>query len=119
MNRGDKIEVILGQSPFYLPGDIGVVISVSIDGNNILCDFKNQGNHFVYLEGVWSISKSNLRVIHDKPPLGLKPRHLCDEEREKDIKEAIIRYCEADKEIPIEWLEEYNEILRRLNNRSK
>ena len=114
MNRGDKIEVICGQEPFYRAGDIGVVVSVSTDDNNILCDFKNQGNSFVYLEGVWSVGKSNCRAFYPKPPLGLRPRKICDMIREEEIKKAIVRYCEADKQIPIEWLEEYNEILGRL-----
>ena len=49
-----------------------------------------------------------------KPPLGLRPRWICDDERASDIRVAIGRYLEYGcKPIPIEWIEEYNEIIKR------
>ena len=49
-----------------------------------------------------------------KPPLGLTPRWLLDEEREREIYAAIDRYNEADYPIPIEWIQELTEIQERL-----
>ena len=43
----------------------------------------------------------------EKPPLGLTPKWIIDEHRMQDIHEAIMRYKEAHKEIPSEWIEEY------------
>jgi hypothetical protein len=44
--------------------------------------------------------------------VGLKPLNTHGEERLVDVKEAIARYLLADKQIPIEWLEEYNETVK-------
>ena len=49
-----------------------------------------------------------------KPPLGLTPRWLLDEEREIEIYAAIDRYNEAGYPIPIEWIQELTEIQERL-----
>lgn len=54
----------------------------------------------------------------EKPPLGLTPKFVRDEERLREISEAIFRYIEAKKELNIDWINEYNEIcsyLRTLN----
>jgi hypothetical protein len=51
-----------------------------------------------------------------EPPLGLKPRYIHDEERMLDIKSAIVRMINADATISIEWVQEYNEIIKRGNN---
>ena len=49
-----------------------------------------------------------------KPPLGLIPRHLWQNkknaERLNDVSEAIGRYVKAGLRIPIEWLEEYQDL---------
>ena len=49
-----------------------------------------------------------------KPPLGVKPREVHDEERRIDLACAIFRYLE-DREmaVPVEWVNEYNELTRR------
>jgi hypothetical protein len=48
---------------------------------------------------------------HPRPPLGIKPKWLHDEQRREDIIEAAFRCYEAKKPIPIEWINEYNERL--------
>ena len=50
-----------------------------------------------------------------KPPIGITPRWLLDERRKTDIELAIKRYIKASYPIPIEWVEELNEIYERLN----
>lgn len=45
-----------------------------------------------------------------KPPLGIMPRDIYErkmhKERADDIMEAMIRYSEAEKVVPTEWVEE-------------
>lgn len=53
-------------------------------------------------------------TIYNKPPLGIKPKWLCDELRLNEIKEGINRYLSTSCPIPIEWIKEYNEIVRML-----
>ena len=50
-----------------------------------------------------------------KPPIGITPRWLLDEERAIEIEQAIMRYNEVDYLIPIEWIQELNEVYDRLN----
>ena len=45
-----------------------------------------------------------------KPPLGLTPKYMWRLQRLQNIAEAIERYTDVNKEIPIEWIEEYNEL---------
>lgn len=48
-----------------------------------------------------------------KPPLGLRPRWVVDELRMNEISEAITRYMNAGRDIPDEWLEEWQELAER------
>ena len=41
-----------------------------------------------------------------KPPLGLKPKTIHDQQRAIEILEAMKRYVLADKAIPNEWIGE-------------
>jgi len=50
-----------------------------------------------------------------KPPIGLKPKWLSDEERLNEVIGAIIRYSDVKLKIPFEWIEEYNEIIDLTN----
>ena len=50
---------------------------------------------------------------HKKPPIGVVPKYLHDSIRQGSLAEAIKRYVEAKIQIPIEWVEEYNEISER------
>jgi len=47
-----------------------------------------------------------------KPPLGLLPKHIWEEQRIWDIAAAVERYQKAGKEIPSEWLDE-DKVLRK------
>lgn len=53
------------------------------------------------------------QTIIKKPPLGLKPRFLIEEERILEIRSAILRYIDDKFPIPIAWIEEYNELAKR------
>lgn len=48
--------------------------------------------------------------IPEKPPLGVMPKDIWDRKRQKDLAEAMRRFLEANKYIPEEWLNEYNEL---------
>lgn len=45
-----------------------------------------------------------------KPPLGVRPRYIHDEQRSRDLAEAIVRYLNEGLPIPSEWVCEYNEL---------
>ena len=53
-----------------------------------------------------------------RPPLGLTPRHIVEKARLADVKNAIARYLLENKEAPIEWLEEYNDLVKSIYERS-
>ena len=48
----------------------------------------------------------------EKPPIGLKPKRFHDKERINEISEAMVRYLTVNKEIPFEWVEEYNQLIK-------
>lgn len=50
------------------------------------------------------------------PPIGLRPRWFIVERRILEIKEAMNRYINADKALPLEWIEELHELLVWLRN---
>lgn len=54
-----------------------------------------------------------------RPPLGLKPLWLHNEQRLDEIDQAIARYLEAKKEIPQAWVEERNQLINWIENRDK
>ena len=47
--------------------------------------------------------------MNEKPPLGIVPRHIHDEYRAREIIFALLRYLDAGKPIPREWLEELSD----------
>jgi hypothetical protein len=51
-----------------------------------------------------------------KPPLGLRPRFIADEERLREVADAITRYRVAGKPVPVEWLREHDELGYRLQH---
>ena len=52
-----------------------------------------------------------------KPPIGLMPKYLWDDQRLFDVCAAITRYYQACLEIPIDWVEEYNSFMRIKNTK--
>ena len=44
--------------------------------------------------------------MNEKPPLGIAPRYVIDEQRAREIIAAVLRYLDAVKPVPREWLEE-------------
>lgn len=54
-----------------------------------------------------------------KPPLGLKPEWMHDENRTVEISVAITLYLGEGKEIPTEWVKEYNKLAKKCSTRAK
>jgi hypothetical protein len=50
-----------------------------------------------------------------KPPIGIQPKYIWKSKRIVDLSFAIERYRVANLPIPIEWVEEYNELLREVS----
>tara|TARA_R110002020_G_scaffold158216_2_gene341292 strand:- start:424 stop:588 length:165 start_codon:yes stop_codon:yes gene_type:complete len=48
----------------------------------------------------------------NKPPIGLKPKKYHSLERLNEVRSAIVRYYEAELPMPVEWIEEYNELIK-------
>ncbi len=44
-------------------------------------------------------------------PLGIIPKNMWKKQRLKELRDTIDRYLEANQRVPIEWIEEYNELL--------
>ena len=47
----------------------------------------------------------------EMPPIGLKPKFVNRLERLQEVRGAIVRYYDASMKIPIQWIEEYNELI--------
>ena len=66
-----------------------------------------------------SIRLTNNNFIK-RPPLGLIPKQFyksnSKENRFNDVCGAISRYLNEGINIPIEWIEEYNELIKIVNN---
>lgn len=63
---------------------------------------------YVAIVEKWSVENSEKTA---KPPIGIIPRYLHDEERLHHIVDGINRYAEAHKDIPAEWVGELLELL--------
>ena len=50
----------------------------------------------------------------EKPPLGVMPKYFWDKKRVSDLVSAMQRYIDAEKPIPKEWVDEYNELMSTL-----
>ena len=60
-------------------------------------------------------------LIGAKPklPLGVVSREIWDRKRQEELAEAMGNYLEAGKKFPKEWLDEYNEISDRWEEKKK
>lgn len=53
---------------------------------------------------------------NSKPPIGIIPKDIFKLERLKDVTKAIDRRIKAEWAIPIEWVEEYNELTEEVQS---
>lgn len=52
------------------------------------------------------------KEIYIKPPIGVMPKEIWKWHRAKELSGAIRRYSDKYMKIPIEWVEEYNELVK-------
>ena len=102
--RGEKFPQYLGENFLYIDNK-----------SSITC-----GNNRDYFEK-HEYDKLNLQSIIQKPepelvkpPLGLVPRRIHNENRVSDIKQAVNRMFDADSCVDVAWIEEYNELCAML-----
>ena len=62
------------------------------------------------MENVKKEEKLSLKNL-SKPPIGLVPSYIWKEKRVQVIKEAMKRYVDASKIIPMDWWDELNELV--------
>lgn len=65
-------------------------------------------NDMRFLKDLPDVEESHV----EKSPLGVMPRKFWNEKRRIEIEEAAFRYIESGKPVPIEWIEEYNELVK-------
>jgi hypothetical protein len=53
---------------------------------------------------------------HKFVPIGLKPKWISDMNRLREVQGAIARYYDAELEIQVEWIEEYNALIKATEN---
>ena len=81
------------------------------------CRFNTNQSH---LKG-WLFNLNDVKEEREKQtikPIGLKPKLISNLERLEEIKCAIVRYYNAELKIPIEWIEEYNELIDATKNKN-
>ena len=66
---------------------------------------------FIYPDVMAELQKHG--TSGEAPPLGLKPRWLAEEQRLAEVELAILRYREAGKSVPTEWMEEHSFLFHR------
>ncbi|MCC2526774.1 hypothetical protein LKL24_04950 [Bacillus halotolerans] len=70
---------------------------------------------------IMDIMKEELdkRLNKQEPPLGVIPKWLHDERRHKELKAAINRYLDDNREISAEWIDEYNLLIKSIKNKDE
>lgn len=103
MNAEEYLKVALG-------GNMNIRTLKPAAWHDIMTDFAKHYHK--------ELSKSvlpDVSVCAEKPPLGLKPRKFVDEDRLREVQGAMVRYYDANKPMPLEWITEYNELVERLH----
>lgn len=54
---------------------------------------------------------NHFKGYEEKPPLGVMPKYIWNRKRLSELKRAIQEYTQKNLMVPIEWVEEYNELL--------
>lgn len=73
---------------------------------------------FVYEKNdQFAYSENEIELVTDTPqpeqtPFDIMPRYKWESKRVQDLTNAITRCCERKLAIPLEWLTEYNELVR-------
>ena len=69
--------------------------------------------NLVYRYRTFCVCRRCAKQIEDfsvnKPPLGLVPRYIRDEQRAREIIDAMLRFIDNGKPVPREWIDELAE----------
>lgn len=76
--------------------------------------YDNYHNLGDYEDEMMGRSEEFISKEYPVPPLGIMPRKLWNERRVVDIVEAAKRFRDAGYDIPKEWQDEYNDLIRTL-----
>lgn len=73
------------------------------------------GVYLDYLQGgsIWKAMQRLSEPKQEKPPIGLKPRCIHDRLRVRELLGAAASYLDAGKDVPLEWIDEAQELLGR------
>ena len=109
-------------------------IYAMIKGEKVVLGNVNSKKQFTFREDIDMsiVSKKTMERLEDmyeiykpkhnmnKPPIGLKPKKYHSLERLNEVRSAIVRYVMYDDKlpIPVEWIEEYNELIRNNDRRT-
>lgn len=52
-------------------------------------------------------------IEFNRPPLGIVPKYIWQDKRRSEIIQAICRYLNVNLPVPVEWIEEYNELTKK------
>lgn len=88
------------------------------------CQFDKDNPTFEYCyEHCWKRRSENmLKDYYDEPikikepPIGIMPRAIWEDKRKRDIVNAMKRYADEGVPIPLEWIDELNDIEWRNSN---
>lgn len=72
----------------------------------------------VMADGVKKDGKSDLGPDTERPPMGIVPRYIMEENRLAEIGAAMERYAKARMAIPATWVNEYNELVEKAGRMS-
>ena len=88
----------------------------------------DNGYAFATMVNLGILKENDLKILFNgdnpyfqnavKPPLGITPREIIDNERLKEIAAWIQRCIEAGENIPVAWMEELCEITNRMKQKS-
>lgn len=84
-----------------------------LDPNWVYPELELIRNYVIELEETLEETKTTTPDIDmvEKPPLGLTPKFIWKEARERDIFESMIRYTSEGKPIPDHWIHELSELI--------
>lgn len=84
----------------------------NLDSDHVIVDRKDWEEVVEYfikrpdeVDNIETVDSSSKKV-----PIGIEPKYIWEERRLIELSEAIKRYCLSNEQIPIKWIEEYNEL---------
>lgn len=124
---GDRVRLAATSYPdgekdgIFLDYSVGEEFLILDQWVPIHTDGWSKGLPIISVDSGYYVAESMIELAEEKPsneerpPLGLKPRNVHNQQRIQEIVAAIGRYTDANKPIPSEWIEEYNDLVNKEN----